>query len=116
MIPGHGSDEIEAKDIPLVSDYLGRLEGLGHIEAGILKTTKIHKVMKYIAQKMKPQNIPHEAEFQLISRSHALWRTYLQILAEDAHENTDDTGIAARLGTSLNINDDHDTSIELSRP
>lgn len=109
MIPGHGS-ELEAKDMSLVSDYLGRLEGLGHIEAAILRTTKIHKVMKYI-QKMEPESIPREAEFQLISRSRALWSTYRQILAEDA----DDAGITAKLHTSLSIND-HDASIELSKP
>ncbi|KAK0620972.1 hypothetical protein B0T14DRAFT_522509 [Immersiella caudata] len=100
-----GGGEIKAGDVKCVSDYLGCLEGFGPVEATILRTSKIYKVMKYIAQKVQPDSIPGEAEFQLIPRSRALWSLYLHVLAEDA----DRTGIAAALGKKLVINDDDGT-------
>jgi hypothetical protein len=89
-----------AEEMADVSDYLTKLEQIGILEAAILRTTKIHKVMKYL-QKMEPDSIPRESEFQFISRSRALWSLYQQILAQDA----DGTAIAAALDTKLVIND-----------
>ncbi|KAK3353870.1 hypothetical protein B0T25DRAFT_545553 [Lasiosphaeria hispida] len=113
-----GGGEIKAEDMKCVSSYLNNLERIGRVEAAILRTSKIHKLMKYIAQKVQPDRIPDEAEFQLIPRSRALWSLYLQVLAEDA----DGTGIAAALGKKLVINDDGaeavgaDTAIPAPQP
>ncbi|KAK0639769.1 hypothetical protein B0T16DRAFT_395436 [Cercophora newfieldiana] len=100
-----GGGEIKAKDTKCVSNYLACLENMGHVEAAMLRTSKIHKVLKYIAQKVPPDSIPGENEFQLIPRSRALWYLYLQVLAEDV----DGTGIAAALDKKLVINDDDGT-------
>jgi len=113
-----GGGEINVRDMNCMSDYLTALENMGRVEAAILRSSKIHKVMKYIAQKVQPDSILGEAEFQLIPRSRALWSLYLQVLAEDA----DETGIAAALGKKLVINDDGaelvgaDTAIPAPQP
>jgi len=58
------------------------LEEVGRIEASILKSTKIHKVMKAIT-KLDPDTIPLEEEYRFISRARDLLDLYMNVLAED---------------------------------
>jgi hypothetical protein len=66
----------------LTSTFFCDLEKFGRIEASILKTTKVNKVMKAIA-KLDPGRIPREEEYRFIHRARALSTLYGEILAED---------------------------------
>jgi len=74
------------------STNLSRLEYVSRIlEASILKTTKLHKVMKAIT-KLDPARIPREEEYRFVDRARALLALYTGILAEDAEGR--ETGVS----------------------
>jgi hypothetical protein len=64
------------------SRLLQHLEETGRIEASILKSTKIHKVMKAIT-KLAPDTIPREEEYRFVSRARDLLDLYMNVLAEN---------------------------------
>jgi hypothetical protein len=63
-----------------MSDFLVKLEGFPDLEAGIIRATKINKVLKAI---LKIPEIPKEAEHNFKPRSQALLDKWNGILAAD---------------------------------
>jgi hypothetical protein len=81
LSPRDGS-EIRASEMASTSRLLQDLEEAGRIEASILKSTKIHRVMKAIT-KLAPDTIPREEEYRFISRARDLLDLYMSVLAEN---------------------------------
>jgi len=63
-----------------MSDFLKELEGYPDLEGSIIRTTKIHKVLKAM---IKLPSIPLDEEFKFKDRSHALLQKWNEILASD---------------------------------
>lgn len=57
------------EDMPEMSNFLARLEAYSDLEASIIRTTKIHKVLEGV---LKLKRIPRDEEFSLWSRAEAL--------------------------------------------
>ena len=64
-----------------MSDFLGELEGYPDLEGSIIRTTKIHKVLKAM---IKLHSIPLDGEFQFKKRSHDLLDKWTTTLSNDA--------------------------------
>lgn len=63
-----------------MSDYLGKLEAFPDLEAGIIRKTKINKVLKAI---LKLGDIPRESELNFKPRSQTLLDKWNKILLAD---------------------------------
>ena len=63
-----------------MSDFLGELEGYPDLEGSIIRTTKIHKVLKAM---IKLNSIPLDEEFQFKKRSHDLLDKWTTTLSTD---------------------------------
>lgn len=77
----------KAEEMPLMADFITKLEKLENLEANIIRATKINKVLKAI---LKLKEIPREDEFQFKPRSQALldiWNKVLEAPAADASGN-----------------------------
>jgi hypothetical protein len=77
----------KAEEMPLMADFLTKLEKLENLEANIIRATKINKVLKAI---LKLKEIPREEEFQFKPRSQALldvWNKVLEAPAADGSGN-----------------------------
>ena len=65
--------------MPNMVNYLTRLEDLPDLENEIIKTTKVHKVLKGI---IKLNNIPRESEFNIKKRSQELLAKWGSLTSE----------------------------------
>jgi len=63
-----------------MSDFLKELEGYPDLEGSIIRTTKIHKVLKAM---IKLPAIPLDEDFKFKDRAHALLQKWNEILASD---------------------------------
>lgn len=63
-----------------MSDFLGELEGYPDLEGSIIRTTKIHKVLKAM---IKLGSIPLDEEFRFKTRSSDLLGKWNEILSND---------------------------------
>ena len=63
-----------------MTDYLSELEGYPDLEGSIIRTTKIHKVLK---QMIKLEHIPLEEEFKFKDRSTKLLAKWTDTLSKD---------------------------------
>jgi len=63
-----------------MSDFLGELEGYPDLEGSIIRTTKIHKVLKAM---IKLGSIPLDEEFHFKTRSSELLGKWNEILSND---------------------------------
>lgn len=81
------SREVEPKEeeMSAMADFFTQLEGYADLEATIIRTTKIHKVLKAI---VKLQNIPKEDEYNFKERSSTLLTAWLGALARDGGDAT----------------------------
>lgn len=64
----------------MLSGFLKDLEGYPDLEGSVIRTTKIHKVLKAM---IKLPSIPLDEEFNFKDRSHALLQKWNEILASD---------------------------------
>jgi hypothetical protein len=71
-----------------MSSYLKQLEEIEGLEAGVIRNTKVHKVLRAI---IKLESIPKDSEYQFKERSTKLLAVWQTVLAADA----DSTGDAA---------------------
>lgn len=90
--------EPKEEEMKTVSDYLTKLEGFPDLEVGVIRETKINKVLKAI---LKIGTIPREDEFKFKPRSQALLEKWNKLLAA---EPTADGAPAAANGTSATTN------------
>jgi hypothetical protein len=67
-------------EMKTVSDYLTKLEGFPDLEVGVIRETKINKVLKAI---LKIATIPREDEFKFKPRSQTLLEKWNKLLAAD---------------------------------
>jgi len=70
-------------EVKTMSTYLKKLEDYSELEASILRSTKIHKVLKAM---IKLQTIPRDAEYNFKKRSMDLLQKWTQILNESTEE------------------------------
>lgn len=63
-----------------MSNYIKKLEGYGELEAGIIRTTKINKVLKAL---IKLNTIPKDEEFNFRGRSVELLGKWNKLLGTD---------------------------------
>ncbi|KAG8526937.1 uncharacterized protein KY384_008366 [Bacidia gigantensis] len=70
----------KAEEMKSMSDFLSDLEALPDLEGSIIRTTKIHKVLK---QMIKLENIPLEEEHKFKDRSAALLTIWNDTLSSD---------------------------------
>jgi hypothetical protein len=63
-----------------MSNYIKKLEGYGELEAGIIRTTKINKVLKAL---IKLNTIPKDEEFNFRGRSVELLSKWNKLLGTD---------------------------------
>ncbi|CAK7215280.1 hypothetical protein SCUCBS95973_002428 [Sporothrix curviconia] len=67
-------------EMKTVSDYLTKLEGFPDLEVGVIRETKINKVLKAI---LKIETIPREDEFKFKPRSQTLLEKWNKLLAAE---------------------------------
>ncbi|KIH87829.1 hypothetical protein SPBR_04874 [Sporothrix brasiliensis 5110] len=67
-------------EMKTVSDYLTKLEGFPDLEVGVIRETKINKVLKAI---LKIATIPREDEFKFKPRSQTLLEKWNKLLAAE---------------------------------
>jgi len=70
----------KAEEMKQMSDYIGKLEAYTELEGGIIKSTKINKVLKAI---LKLNAIPKEEEFSFKSRSQTLLDKWNKVLSSE---------------------------------
>ncbi|KAI9844949.1 MAG: hypothetical protein M1838_001955 [Thelocarpon superellum] len=68
------------EEMKTMSDYIKKLETMADLEVSIMRTTKIHKVLRGI---IKLSSIPQDAEFKFKQRSHDLLQIWNRLLAAD---------------------------------
>lgn len=68
-----------------MADFFSQLESYESLEASIIRTTKIHKVLKAI---VKLNSIPKDEEYNFRKRSHAMLDIWSKALAADGDEKT----------------------------
>jgi hypothetical protein len=68
-----------------MSKFLNKLEWYPNIETSIIRSTKIHKVLKCI---LKLDGIPKESEFQFKSRSRTLLEMWNKVLGSGDQSTT----------------------------
>jgi len=66
-----------------MSNYIKKLEGYGDLEAGIIRTTKINKVLKAL---IKLNTIPKDEEFNFKGRSVELLSKWTKLLGTDGRK------------------------------
>ena len=71
-------------EMKTVSDYLTKLEGFPDLEVGVIRETKINKVLKAI---LKIETIPREDEFKFKPRSQTLLEKWNKLLAAEPAAN-----------------------------
>ncbi|KLU84182.1 hypothetical protein MAPG_03227 [Magnaporthiopsis poae ATCC 64411] len=71
--------EPKEDEMKAMSDYIQKLEVMPELEVGIIRATKINKVLKAI---LKLDNIPKEDEFKFKPRSKELLDKWTKLLAE----------------------------------
>src|SRR4051794_40255895 len=69
--------------------YITKLEAFTDLEGSIIRTTKIHKVLRAI---IKLSSIPRDEEFQFKKRSHDLLAIWNKILASEPETPTAASG------------------------
>jgi hypothetical protein len=69
--------EPNEEEMAQMSEFIGRLERDPNLEVGIIRSTKINKVLKCI---LKLPEIPRDGEFQIRNRSKALLEIYAKTL------------------------------------
>ncbi|KAL1890406.1 hypothetical protein Sste5346_008233 [Sporothrix stenoceras] len=87
--------EPKEEEMKTVSDYLTKLEGFPDLEVGVIRETKINKVLKAI---LKIATIPREDEFKFKPRSQTLLEKWNKLLA--AEPAADAAAPAAANGTA----------------
>ena len=70
----------QESEMAAMSNYIKKLEGYGDLEAGIIRTTKINKVLKAL---IKLNTIPKDEEFNFKGRSVELLSTWTKLLGTD---------------------------------
>lgn len=78
-----------------MADYFSSLENSKDIEASVIKSTKIHKVLKGI---VKLTSIPHDEEFSFKERSAKLLESWSKLLGEDASVGVETKGHSGSKG------------------
>lgn len=89
------SEPPQDTEMAKMSEYFTQLEALDDLEQSVIRTTKIHKVLKAI---LKLSSIPMDEEYNFKSRSTALLTTWQKVLndgAEAGAEDGDKTEVAA---------------------
>lgn len=76
-----------------MSDFLGELEGYPDLEGSIIRTTKIHKVLKAM---IKLGSIPLDEEFHFKTRSSELLGKWNEILSNDTSGATGEKDTEAK--------------------
>jgi hypothetical protein len=76
--------------MPQMANYIKKLENYGDLDVGIIRTTKINKVLKAL---IKLNTIPKDEEFNFRSRSMELLNKWNKILGSD---NIEDGGSAEK--------------------
>jgi hypothetical protein len=70
----------QESEMAAMSNYIKKLEGYGELEAGIIRTTKINKVLKAL---IKLNTIPKDEEFNFRGRSVELLGKWNKLLGTD---------------------------------
>ena len=70
----------QESEMAAMSNYIKKLEGYGDLEAGIIRTTKINKVLKAL---IKLNTIPKDEEFNFKGRSVELLSKWTKLLGTD---------------------------------
>jgi hypothetical protein len=70
----------QESEMSAMSNYIKKLEGYGDLEAGIIRTTKINKVLKAL---IKLNTIPKDEEFNFKGRSVELLSKWTKLLGTD---------------------------------
>jgi hypothetical protein len=87
------SEPPKDSEMVTMAEYFTQLEALDDLEQGVIKTTKIHKVLKAI---LKLVNIPQDDVHHFKDRSTALLTKWQKVLAEGgADAGGDETEVAA---------------------
>ncbi|KAK4994104.1 hypothetical protein LTR66_005789 [Elasticomyces elasticus] len=68
------------EEMASMSDFFSQLEGYSDLEASIIRTTKIHKVLKAI---VKLNSIPKDEELGFKKRSYAILDSWSKVLDQD---------------------------------
>ncbi|KAH6685358.1 PWWP domain-containing protein [Plectosphaerella plurivora] len=84
-------------EMTTMSDFIAKLENMPDLEASIIRSTKINKVLKAI---LKLSSIPKEAEFNFRSRSQTLLDKWNQVLAATEGGAATAPGAAAANGVN----------------
>lgn len=71
---------VDAEEMPQFADYLAQLEAVPELEGPIIRSTKIHKVLKNI---LKLPEIPRDESFNFSKRCAVLLKAWEQTLAKD---------------------------------
>jgi len=79
-------------EMATMAEYFTSLEGLDDLEQTVIRTTKIHKVLKAI---LKLGNIPKDEDYNFKTRSTALLNKWQKVLADGGGEDGDKTEVAA---------------------
>lgn len=75
-----------------MAGYFEQLEALPELEQGIIRTTKIHKVLKAI---LKLTSIPKDEDYHFKDRSMALLTKWQKVLTDGGEGDGDKTEVAA---------------------
>ena len=79
------------------TSYLKQLEEIEGLEAGVIRNTKVHKVLKAI---IKLESIPKDPEYQFKDRSTKLLASWQTVLAADADNAGDAAATASAPATN----------------
>lgn len=79
-------------EMSTMAGYFDQLEGLPELEQGIIRTTKIHKVLKAI---LKLGSIPKDEDYHFKDRSMALLTKWQKVLTDGGEGDGDKTEAAA---------------------
>ncbi|KAI1118784.1 hypothetical protein F5Y14DRAFT_397633 [Nemania sp. NC0429] len=97
LLPREGSPVPD--DMKQVSDFLAKLETFPELDVGIIRVTKINKVLKAI---LKLETIPKEEEFRFKSRSQVLLDKWNILLASDTTPAAPATGSSSTNAHGVN--------------
>ena len=78
--------------MPTMASYFDQLEALPELEQGIIRMTKIHKVLKAI---IKLSSIPKDDDYHFKDRSMALLTKWQKVLTDGGEGDGDKTEVAA---------------------
>ncbi|KAF2662820.1 hypothetical protein K491DRAFT_3413 [Lophiostoma macrostomum CBS 122681] len=91
-----------------MSSYLKQLEEVDNLEAGVIRNTKVHKVLKAI---IKLESIPKDPEYQFKERSNKLLESWKGALAADV-DNAGDAEASAPTPATNGVKHDGDKKDE----